>query len=269
MPSLPGGALHTANAGTRHGGTQNSRGTEPSWADWSTIAAFRGLLGGIVIIFAFSKDKPCSETILSFICGLVTALGVYGEYRYGSQAARGNAQLQTISDRKVADLTVEASNAQEMAEAEKLERIKLEAIVAPRSLSLEQQQLVASACSKFRGHGVLVSSYGMDGEAAALAGQNISALRSEGIIVADARASIMVTGGFEVGIHVRGPDVERDFVSSLGNALRSIGKLEVSLNDSPPRVGSGMGGGGQSFPPGTVFVTVMVGTKPVPILVTK
>lgn len=173
------------------------------------------------------------------------------------------------ADERASNDEKEAARLRKMAEAERLGRVKLEAQVAPRSLSLDQQRLIASACGRFHGHGVLVSSYGMDGEGAALGGQIISVLQSAGIIVADGRASTMVSGGFEMGVHVRGPDVERDFVSSLGNALSSIGKLKVSLNDPPPRSGGGMGGGGQSFPAGTVFVTVMVGTKPVPILATK
>ena len=79
----------------------------------------------------------------------------------------------------------------------------------------------------------------------------------------------MVSGGFDIGVHVRGPDAEHEFVSVLGNALSSIGRLKVAVNDPLPKTGAVMGGGGQAFSPGTVFVTVMVGIKPVPILVTK
>jgi ABC-type Mn2+/Zn2+ transport system permease subunit len=75
------------------------------WSDWSTIAVFVALLLEIIIIFAFSKDKPRSETILSFICGLMLSVGVYGEYRFGSRAARGSAELQNISDQKWPNLT--------------------------------------------------------------------------------------------------------------------------------------------------------------------
>jgi hypothetical protein len=182
----------------------------------------------------------------------------------------GNAIVRASkADERASENEKEAARLQKLAEAERLERIKLEAAVAPRSLSLEQQRLIASACGRFRGRSVLVSSYGMDGEGAALAGQIISVLRTSGITVADARASIIVTGGFEMGVHVRGTDVERDLVSSLGNALSSTGKLKVSINDTPPRLGSAMGGGGESFPAGSVFVTVMVGIKPLPILAAK
>jgi hypothetical protein len=110
----------------------------------------------------------------------------------------------------------EAARLGNLAEAERLERMKLEAAVVPRSLTLEQQKLIAAAVQTFRGHAVLVSSYALDGEGAALAGQIIAALQSGGVKVADNRSSILVTGGFEGGIHVRGPDTEQDFVSSLG-----------------------------------------------------
>ena len=70
-----------------------------------------------------------------------------------------------------------------------------------------------------------------------------------GEIVADNRSSILVTGGFEGGIHVRGPDTEQDFVSSLGNALSLVGKLQVNLNAPHVERGAVMGGGGQSFQP--------------------
>lgn len=255
-----------------------------SLSDWSVIAVFIGLLGEIIIIFAFSKDKPRSETVLSFICGSVIAIGVFGEYRFGSKAAQGNAQLQGISDRKVADLNTEAWNAQEMAESERLERIKLEAIVAPRSLSLEQQRLIVASLHRFSGHSVRLSSYGLDGEGAALGAQIISALRSAGIVVEDSRASFISTGGFELGVHVRGPDADRDFISGLAGALSSIGKLQVFVNGPSFRAGAtiggsaamgggatiGGGGGAVNVPiPATGPVSLMVGIKPVPILATK
>ncbi|SRR6266478_2054883 len=173
------------------------------------------------------------------------------------------------ADERASKNEKEAAQLRNMAEAERLERIKLEAIVAPRSLSLDQQAQIAAACSGFRGHRVLLTSYGMDGEAAALGAQIISALQAAHVTVLDGRASIMSAGGFDVGIHIRNQtsqSTENDFISGLGNALSSIGKLQVSVNDPWPRTGAVMGGGGQAYPPGTVFVNVMIGVKPLPIL---
>ena len=76
----------------------------------------------------------------------------------------------------------------------------------------------------------------------------------------------MVTGGFESGVHVRGPNAERDFIAALSGALSAIGGLRTFANDAPPRTSMEMDGGGASFPVGTVFVSVMIGIKPVPIL---
>jgi hypothetical protein len=196
--------------------------------------------------------------------------GLNAEAAKARKDASNASERASQADERASENEKEAARLQKMAEAERLERIRLEAIVAPRSLSLDQQRLIAAACRRFSGHRVLLSSYGLDGEGAALGAQIISVLRSAGVTVLDGRATSIVTGGFELGVHVRGPDIERDFVSGLGNALSSIGKLQVSINDPPARVGgAGIGGGGQAYPAGTVFVSVMVGIKPVPILAAK
>jgi len=150
----------------------------------------------------------------------------------------------------------------------KAENLRLEAIIAPRSLSLDQQRDIAEACRKFHGHGVLVKSYGTDGEGAALAEQIIAALQVANIIVADSRGSETVAGQFDSGVHVRAPAAEVAFAEAIADSLSTIGKLKVfPVNDPEPRVGAVMGGGGQSFTnPNAVFVTIRVGIKPLPTL---
>ena len=175
-----------------------------------------------------------------------------------------------------------AAQAKLMAEAEQHERMKLEAIVAPRSLSLDQQRLIAAAIREFSGHAITVSSYGLDGEGTALATQIILVLRSAGIAVRDDRASSIRSGGFEFGVHLRGPAGE--FISSLGNALSTIGKLQLFVNAAVSPGGTSMhggatisgnaaisGGGGMvSVPvPTTGPISIMVGIKPVPGLIAQ
>ena len=53
--------------------------TNRTWSEWATVAVFIGLLGDILVIFLFSKDKPKSETWLAFLCTFIIAAGVYGE----------------------------------------------------------------------------------------------------------------------------------------------------------------------------------------------
>lgn len=150
------------------------------------------------------------------------------------------------------------------AEAEQL-RHEVEEL-SPRILTLGQQLLIKHACTEFHGHFVRVVSYATDVEASQLGGQIVAVLRAAHINVADARASETVIGGFDVGIHIRGPDQEGEFISRLADALSTIGNLEVVTNDPPPKAAGGFSGGGQNFKPGIVFVTVTIGAKPVPVL---
>jgi|ERR1022692_762931 hypothetical protein len=141
-----------------------------------------------------------------------------------------------------------AAESAKEAESERLERIKLEAAVAPRRLSLDQQRRIADACRKFRGHLVMLESYSPDGESFSLGEQILASFRAAGIIVADSRAGMTVTGGFDFGVHVRGPESERGFASTLVDALSSIGNLKVfPVNDPGPKIGSMSLGGGQEI----------------------
>jgi hypothetical protein len=81
----------------------------------------------------------------------------------------------------------------------------------------------------------------------------------------------MVVGGFALGVHIRGPDSESGFMSALSDALPK--RLQVRINDPYPRQqGSALAmGAGEElrYLPGTVFVSILVGIKPVPILPAK
>jgi hypothetical protein len=104
-----------------------------SWTDLSTLVVLFGLIGEIVITFAYTKDKRRSEIVFGVLFTVVIAVGVYGEYRFGSRAARANSQLQSISERKIADLNLEAQKAREHADA-------LEQQMAARHVTVEQRK---------------------------------------------------------------------------------------------------------------------------------
>jgi hypothetical protein len=197
-----------------------------------------------------SPEKPSIKKLLiEFLGVLLIAGGIAGELAIGiritsinGQLRTMNAELRTKSDHLVALLDQET-------EGLKAENLRLEAIIAPRSLSLDQQGWIADALRKFQGHGVLVKSYGTDGEGAALAGQIIAALRAAHVVVADSRGSEIVTGGFDIGVHVRAPVAELAFAEAIADALSTIGKLKVfPVNDPEPKVGAVMGGGGKPLP---------------------
>lgn len=83
-----------------------------SLADWSTLIVVLGLIGEIIVTFAYAKGKPLSEIVFGVICGIVIAIGVFGEYSYGSRAAHANTELRRISDLKIADLNNKAADAE-------------------------------------------------------------------------------------------------------------------------------------------------------------
>lgn len=258
-------------------GVRQSRDRRDRVGKISTLILLAGLALELVCIV---RANILSSRIIASL-GQQTAQAVATARGFESRIADSEARIKSAEAQvasanassrdavvKVAEAEARAAEARSMAEAERLERIRLQAIVAPRSLSLDQQQQIATAVRRFAGHRVLVSSYGLDGEGAALGAQIIILLRSVlgNDNVLDDRASLVVTGGFELGVHVRGPDSESALVSTLSDALSSIGQLQTFVNDPRPRTGGAMGGGGAAFPAGTIFVSVMVGIKPVPIL---
>ena len=226
---------------------------------------------------------------------LVTG-GVFGELVLGLFVGKEAANIRNDTEKLLALVRQKSTIAEENAELAQsyiaeleaetaradLERQRLEARVAPRSLSLEQQCRMIDACKKFAGHRALISSYGLDGEGAALATQLLEILRCA-LGPNNVRSAIsdrIVTGRFESGIHIRStlttlrgehtvPDSERPFASALRDVLHTIGKLDTYADDSPPRQAHGamnVTSGGETFPDGLAFVNVFVAIKPVPTL---
>jgi hypothetical protein len=167
---------------------------------------------------------------------------------------------------QVAGATAEAATATERAaaatraaEAEKIERLKLEQEIAPRRLTAAQMQDIAKQCQIFKGHTVSVVSYALDSEGAILAKQLISALSASGITVQDGTASSSPMGGFSIGIHVTGSDQAlvgslRRILAIAGNLLVAPANTERSGAQWEMRVG----------PTGPApDATVLVGVKPI------
>lgn len=138
--------------------------------------------------------------------------------------------------------------------------LALEAIIAPRSLSPDQQRQLVDALKRFSKHIVVIESYSLDAEAIMLSTQIGAILEKAGITVIDARASkVTAGGGFEVGVNVRGENL--DFVKTFVNGLVGC-KLQASDNPAPLAVPRVVMGNFVAAPPGAT--AVMVGVKPLP-----
>ncbi len=256
----------------------------------STAVVGLGCIGEFFAEFTAFPRSDQRKHKLAKLALIVLILGIAGELLSASRTSQLSGQIiadieerASHADQKAGDANVRASKNEKeaaqlykQAEDERLERIKLQAAVAPRSLSRDQQRSIGRACSKFRNHNVWVMSYAMDGEAAGLGGQIIAALMEANVNAEDARASKIVSGGFDWGIHIRSAyKSEAGLDSCFKNAMEKIGRLKVFVNDPLPPQGTGMNGPGigkmgRPFSsPRTVFSVVMVGVKPVPILATK
>jgi hypothetical protein len=296
---------------------QTLRDSYFNWLLICTAIVAIGVLFEEVESFSFGKmqlDISARRTRVRFVKRIakigwfLILIGVVGEGVFEGLVSKADGLIQTLnntllssaSDRasnaeiiarafesQIADAERDAETAKTQAAASELARVRLEATVSPRSFSLEQQRLIIAAISKFSGHpAVIVSSYGLDGEAAAFGIQLISVIHAAtGVAPVDRRAGQIVAGGFETGVKIRGPNSEQEFMSALKNALTSIGRMkEVDVNGpliiTGAAITSGVSlaagttlvGGREIVParvPASGQVLIMIGVKPLPVLTAK
>lgn len=123
-----------------------------------------------------------------------------------------------------------AGEANAIAEKEKLDEAQLELLVSPRRLTLDQQEKIGHACLVLWGKPVIVSSYALDSEGRVLALEIIQSLKSGEIFVRSNIGYTLDTGDLDSGVLISGPAEADSFTACLGNALRTIGKLDVVVN---------------------------------------
>lgn len=178
-----------------------------------------------------------------------------------ADAAKARSEI-AESAKQTEQAKASAAEANRKAELERLERIKLEATVAPRSLSVAQQQALAAVWHFMAGKKISVTSYSLDGEGAGLASQIIATLKIAGIDVENRLASVMPMGGFALGVHVTGSDEK--ISTEIRNGLVSTG-LFVAPPGTPQGGGAAMATGAA---PGTETpaADILIGVKPVPTI---
>lgn len=259
---------------------------------WEYVEELHDFNRGIV----HPPERPSG---LLFALGLLgaalVAIGVAGELYAESKIEtvetrirKANDELFSLLSKEAGDAMSSARDAQESAEHTKAiadELVREVTALSPRILTLDQQRKIAATLKTFSGHpSVTVESYGMDGEGTALATQLISVLHAAiGVPIGDRRAGFIVSGGFEWGISIRGPESELPFMTALQKSLTEIGKLSgVTINGLMPAIGAAMGGnagiggragmGGGGGPPRKPVipssgpVEILVGIKPPTVL---
>jgi hypothetical protein len=133
--------------------------------------------------------------------------------------------------------------------------LKLEAQVAPRRLTSQQQQSIASSLVRFGGRRVQIKSYAMDVEAAILGQQIMDILTAANIVRDDRRMSEGALGAIAIGVHITGED--KELIDAALAAFSSIGTLVVSSEPVPHTAGIVLG---DDMTPSAAII--FVGVKP-------
>jgi hypothetical protein len=162
------------------------------WFEWSTVVVLAGLVFELVTLLIFHKTASWREKSILIAGTLFIAIGVAGEWHFGSKASAAASRLQAISDQKVATLAKDAASAKKdaanaIARAAKLEeeaaafgkqiadanarvseaQAALVKAKAPRTLGVPRQQFIADAIRPFAGqrYWVAISPAADDGPA--------------------------------------------------------------------------------------------------------
>lgn len=161
----------------------------------------------------------------------------------------------------IATATKEAAEATKATEDERIERLRLEAQIAPRRLTVGQKAKIAVNCtlfkSMFEGKRVRVVSYSLDTEGFIFSEQIVSSLRASGMAVDDDSMSVRPTGTFIMGINVFGSDSK--LAREIANAIGSSGSpVAVSFVETDPTAGAIK----IEYSAPVPQVTILVGLKP-------
>lgn len=241
-----------------------------------------GLIGWILVVGGVAGECVF-EGYLSVTDGQIQTFDeilLADAQRNAFSAETGTLELQV----KLAQQQIRAAEAEKELESEKLERIKLEASVSPRRLTVDAQKDIGRTCGSMYTYGsrkrIRIGSYGMDGEGSALAVQIGAGLNSARLYTEQDIGGIIVAGGFDTGVRISAPSEDEQFAECLKSALTKIGGLtEVQVNPERHAGGTMMsgvtmsgsvvvGGSGKITPaaplPPSSPVEIFVGLKPIP-----
>lgn len=222
--------------------------------------------------FKSFREKRTWKPLLITAGAVLITVGVAGELLVQFRASHDESALRSANDQVFAALNTAAATARKeasevseraaqdekdeaalkkIAADEQLARMKLEAEIQPRTLSLQQQQQLADVAKGFVGHGVELFSYIGDAEGARFGGMIKAGLLKGKIIVSDRRNSVAIANAPEP----EGVDIT-DNDHALAVAISGCLTAAHVVNKIVPRVGVANRG----------YSTIYVGGKPFEVL---
>jgi hypothetical protein len=210
--------------------------------NWSELAL---LIFGIVLVAGLVGEyrtlEPHSRRMKVF--EMLVIIGVLGELLGDGGIFVFSNQLQTIADAGIAVLNNEAAQLRKQAEELQMARVKIEARVAWRSLSKEQQSAIAAHLKQFAGLKVGVSYLAGSPDASPFADNIAAALRAANWKVFS-REPFTQFGGFGGGVIPLHPStgvnlsstrnrLGRDADDAIQRELCSMG-FDTTITGKPP-----------------------------------
>ncbi len=197
---------------------------------------------------AVARYHSWAELIGIVLLGLLVVAEVV-TFKYGYRKDDLTEQQQNATDQRhdeeMARLQLETAQANEKLQAEHLERLKLEAIIVGRQLTVEQIASIANTLKRFAGREVYLSSYTGDAEAARFSLQIKMALEESGIHIEDLIGMTVVGqgiaggGGLRFGIHIEGINSDDDLISAVVDGLEKHGNVKVETITRPGMIRAG------------------------------
>lgn len=225
--------------------------------------------------WARCKHKPYKKgdakpwiTLIGAIGWLLIVVGVAGEFvaeEIVSNADRAIETFNTIqlgkAETTAGEANERASNSETEAAALRKEADTLEAQIAPRRLTPDQEAKITKNCEGFKelfeGKHIRVVSYSLDTESLVFSEQIVSALHNSGMWIDDDSMSITPMGTLVFGINVFGSDSQ--LAKKIAGAIGSSGKpIAVGFVEKDPTADAMH----VEYSKAPHEVTVLVGLKP-------
>lgn len=187
--------------------------------------------------------------------GVTTMGSIVAHKREVRAAESALSRFKAAMEKDVAEANARSDEANKKAQDERLERVKLEASIAPRRLSSAAVSDLKTLFSKFPMRQIAISSYELDAEAAVLGQQIIDATNGSEVAVRDMRMSEGALGSINFGIFITGDDAS--LVSALSKIFVSSGLTVWNIKPTPT---TGISLGGQDAP---AAAKIFIGVKPI------
>jgi hypothetical protein len=232
---------------------------------WNTIRIYSAGIAAVAAVITFIAMYTTTQLAKKEAKEAKNAFAIYKLTVEGQVA---DAKMEGIEAGKTAgNALVRAAELEKEAALLKADNLRLEAIIAPRSLTLEQQAKLAAALKPFAGAKVIIASPPMDGEAQGIALQIKASLEGAGLVPVNMIGRIGHVAGVALGIHMTG--------RAGGNNAELMTKLHDELSSSGQFVVASEGNAAQpllTYPGGdfpdakSAAVAIFIGAKPVPIM---